>query len=126
VSDQDFFFDEDEQPKKAEKASGGSKATSKPSASAAAAPAAQSVSMTVAALIGVIALLAGLIVGILLPIGGTTAPAEPTVTAPTGQAAPQLSPEQMQGGELPEGHPDIGGAAPDAEGSGEASATEGE
>jgi len=24
------------------------------------------------------------------------------------QAAPQLTPEQMQGGELPQGHPDIG------------------
>lgn len=120
MSDQDFFFDEDEQPKKdAPKGSAkqggnssGSKASSAPSA-AAAAPA-QNVSMTVTVLAAVVALLLGIIVGIF--VGRSTAAPVPGITGtPTNTGAvqaPQLSPEQLQGGELPPNHPDIGGGAP--------------
>jgi hypothetical protein len=117
VSDQDFFFDEDEQPKAADKAAkpeATKSAAAKPSAKAApaapAAPAGQMVTTTVAGLIGVVALLAGLVIGILLPVGGTTPTASTQVPAAvTGtQSAPQLTPEQLQGSELPPGHPDVG------------------
>jgi hypothetical protein len=114
VSDQDFFFDEDEQPKPAEKAtaptkkSGSSGSASRPPASGGE----QSVSMTVAVLIGVVTMLLGVIIGLFIGRGMAT----PAVVAPTGtgttpqqQGAPQLSPEQLEGGQLPEGHPDIGG-----------------
>jgi hypothetical protein len=86
----------------------------------------QTVPMTIAGLIGIVALLAGVIIGIALPSGSnqTAVPGNtaPTQVPQTGQQAPQLSPEQLQGGELPEGHPDIpggmGGAAPTTEGAG--------
>ena len=115
MSDQDFFFDEDEQSAKAPAKASTSTKTSK--SAAAAAPAAgsgQSVSMTVTALVGVIAALLGMIIGIF--VGQSMAgPTVPTVGtgAPIGvpqQAAPQLTPEQMQGGELPQGHPEVGSA----------------
>jgi hypothetical protein len=105
VSDQDFFFDEDEQPKAEEKSASAKKTGGAGRSAASATTTTQTVSMAVAALIGVIALLGGVIIGILLPTGGTSTVA-PT-TSPAGQTAPQLSPDQM-GGELPEGHPDIG------------------
>jgi hypothetical protein len=113
VSDQDFFFDEDEQSaqKPAAKAAPAKGTAPKATASAPAASA-QSVTITVAALIGVVALLAGVIVGILLPVNiGSSVPAPSTGIGTTtgGQAAPQLSPEQLQGGQLPAGHPQIGG-----------------
>lgn len=119
MSDQDFFFDEDEAPAKEtapKKGASSDKAATKgkpasADAEAPAAPAAQSVSMGVAGLIGVIALLAGVIIGVIIPVGGSDVPA-PTSTVPTQgteQSAPQLSPEQLEGGELPEGHPPIGG-----------------
>ena len=81
MSDQDFFFDEDEAAEEAAPAKTERKQTSakKPTRSAAAAPAVQSVSVTVAALIGVVALLAGIIVGILIP-SGSTAPAAKGMT----------------------------------------------
>ena len=117
MSDQDdFFFDEDDTPaqKPADKAApkGGAarKEAPAPRAKSAAAPASaggQSVTMTVAALIGVVALLVGIIIGILVPTGGTQ-PTTP-VTMPAvdpGQARP-LAPEEL-GGDLPPGHPDIG------------------
>lgn len=117
MSDQDFFFDEDEQPKKeaAKPAPAAKKGASAPAKTAApAASGVQSVSMTVTALVGVIALLAGVIIGIVLPVGGGSEPVPTSVTAPTtgagGSSAPQLTPEQLQGGELPAGHPDIGGS----------------
>ena len=74
--------------------------------------------MTVAALIGVVALLLGVIIGIVIPSGGDSTPA-PTATT-GGVSAPQLSPEQLESGSLPEGHPDVGDAAPE----GSAPATE--
>jgi hypothetical protein len=63
--------------------------------------------MTIAGLIGVVALLAGVIIGILIPTGTS----QPAVTTPTTPAvsAPELTPEQLQNGELPQGHPEIGG-----------------
>lgn len=117
MSDQDFFFDEDEAPAKEtapKKAGSSDKAAAKAAPAAGAATAVQTVSMSVAALIGVIALLAGVIIGIVIPVGGGA-----NVPAPTGvqtpgapggdSAAPQLSPDQLNSGELPEGHPPIGG-----------------
>jgi len=119
VSDQDFFFDEDEQPKADAPKASGSKKGSSSSKAAASAPAAQSNSMTVTILVGVIAALLGVIIGIFVG-RSLAAPAAvvPTTGAPQGgtsteQQAPQLSPEQLEGGELPKGHPDIGGANPD-------------
>jgi len=114
VSDQDFFFDEDEQPKTAEKATvpakksgSGGTPTRPPAADG------QSVTMTVAVLIGVVTMLLGVIIGLFIGRGMATpavvAPVGGTGTGTTPQAAPQLSPEQLEGGELPEGHPDIGG-----------------
>lgn len=123
MSNQDFFFD-DEQPADApaEKPTGKGApepaAASKPAAPAprpkTVAPAAQSVTMTVAGLIGVVSLLVGVIIGILVPAGGAevgspvggTMPGAGTV-APSEQARP-LTPEELQGG-MPDGHPDIGG-----------------
>lgn len=102
------FDDEDQAP--AEKPA----TTRRSSTAAAAAPAAagvQTVTMTVAALIGVVALLLGVIIGIVIPVnatpGGATSPSG-SVT-PENVAAPQLSPEQMQSGDLPPGHPDLSG-----------------
>jgi len=68
--------------------------------------------MTVAILIGVIGILLGAVIGLF--VGKSMA--VPSVTAGTGapaatQQAPQLTPEQLQGGELPAGHPSVGGAA---------------
>lgn len=129
MSDQDFFFDEDESPAKDAdaKAKPAKESTAKSTSTAArtaAAPAAQSVSMTVAALIGVISLLAGVIIGIVLPVGGGSNIPNPTpgATLPNpgapggGGQAPQLSPEQLDQ-DLPPGHPPIGdGGAPGAPG----------
>lgn len=115
MSDQDFFFDEDEQPKKDAGKSGGSKkAAATPAASSAAT--AEGVSMTVMALVAVVAILVGIIIGIFVGRGlaASTVPGVNTgapIQGGAGTEAPQLSPEQLQGGELPEGHPDIGGGA---------------
>jgi hypothetical protein len=120
VSDQDFFFDEDEKPAAkapsknapAKKPASSSSAKGGSSSKAAAAPAPQqSVTYTIAALIGVAALLLGVIVGILLPvnIGGSTT-ATPEASIPGAQTqAPALTNEQMQSGALPPGHPNVGG-----------------
>lgn len=126
MSDQDFFFDEDEspaeetkEPKKASKTSGtaSKKAAQKPDAPAPSGE--KSVTMTIASLIGVVALLVGIIIGILIPAGGTSTVPAPT-TDPAGVSAPQLSPEQLETGNLPEGHPDLGdaGAPPATEATG--------
>jgi hypothetical protein len=117
VSDQDFFFDEDEAPAEKPAAKsvakpGGAKAqASAPRTKTAAVPAgAQSVTMTVAGLIGVVALLVGIIVGILIPTGGTQV-TSPTTGVPSmgtgGTQAPPLSEQDLQG-EMPPGHPPIG------------------
>ncbi len=120
MSDQDFFFDEDDQPKKDAPKSGGVKKGSGSSrtAAAAAAPAAeQSVSVTVTALVAVVAVLLGVIIGIFVGRGLAT-PAVPgvgagaTIEGGGATEAPQLTPEQLEGGALPEGHPEIGGGGP--------------
>jgi hypothetical protein len=116
VSDQDFFFDdEEEQPAKDEK-SGEEGTSAKPAAkkrapnqAKAASPASasffdQTVTMAVASLMSVIALLAGVIVGIVIPAGNDSVPPPDGTTI----SAPQLSPEQLESGSLPQGHPDIG------------------
>lgn len=120
MSDQDFFFDEDEAPAEAPAAAGDAKP--EPSRARTAVPAAtapavagtiagmQSVSMTVAALFGVVALLVGIIIGILIPAGANTSVPAPTAIGGQVTPAPQLSPEQIEGGNLPPGHPPIEGA----------------
>ncbi len=121
MSDQDFFFDEDEKP--AEKST--SKSTDKPasrksgssSGSTAATSASigeQTVTMTVAALIGVVTLLLGVIIGLFVAPDSSKV-AAPSVS-PTGQTgtAPQLSDDQIQQG-LPPGHVPIpDGVAPES------------
>lgn len=77
------------------------------------------VSLTVAALMTVIGLLLGVIIGFVIPDGGTVS-SSGTATPATGSTAPQLSPEQLDSGELPAGHPPVG----DMGGSTDASATE--
>ena len=118
MSDQDFFFDDDEAPaekpaaKSAAKPAGAKAQTSAPRTKTAAVPAgAQSVTMTVAALIGVVALLVGIIIGILIPTGGPQVAAPPSSGVPGmgtgGTQAPPLSEQDLQG-EIPPGHPPIG------------------
>jgi hypothetical protein len=139
--DQDFFFDqEDEQPaggkvpaktpgktagkapakkpaKSAAKAPARSTGTVARKAPAAAAPAPagsffeQNVSMAVAALAVMCALLVGVIAGVLIEqsrAGGLAS--LPAVTSPTSGtgAAPQLTPDQLNSGQLPPGHPSVG------------------
>ncbi|MBS3973755.1 MAG: hypothetical protein KGZ89_02660 [Actinobacteria bacterium] len=127
MSDKDFFFDEDETQDQAPAKSGGAKPASKRKAAASVetdlvesdpAPSSsvsfsmQSVSMTVAALIGVVALLTGVIIGMFIP-GGPTATTGASGTVMPGGApsapAPQLTPEQLEGGALPPGHPPLDG-----------------
>jgi hypothetical protein len=119
VSDQDFFFDEDEKPAKSAGTSSAKNAGSSPSRSGsstttkAAAPAsAQSVSMTIAVLIGVIGILLGAVIGLFVgrSMAVPSAALTPTTTTAPGttQQAPQLTPEQLQGGQLPAGHPSVG------------------
>ena len=123
MSDQDFFFDEDESPveetKETKKTAKTSGTASKKAAQKSAAPAPsdeKSVTMTIASLIGVVALLVGIIIGIIIPAGGTGSLPAPSAGG-TGVSAPQLSPEQLETGDLPEGHPDLGeeGAPPATE-----------
>ena len=122
MSDQDFFFDEDEKPAKSAGKPAPKKAGSSPArsgsgsaASATAAPAsAQSVSMTVAVLIGVIGILLGAVIGLFVgkSMAVPTVASIPSAGGTTSeQSAPQLTPEQLQGGQLPAGHPSVGGAA---------------
>ena len=119
MSDQeDFFFDEEEKPAEPKKAP----APRSKAAAGVAAPSAassfggQSVTMAVAGLIAVCALLVGVIIGIL--VGGTDNVPAPSATTGTGvqQPAPQLTDEQLKGGQLPEGHPTIPSAEPTATG----------
>lgn len=109
MSDQDFFFDEDEAQAPASAKSSGDKADKSPSRSKQAEPSAtvagQSVTVTVAALLAIIGVLIGLIGGVfvarMLP-GGAGAPTAATTSAP------QLTDQQIQSGELPPNHPNIG------------------
>ncbi|MHB9002750.1 MAG: hypothetical protein ACYC6C_01620 [Coriobacteriia bacterium] len=119
TDDQDFFFDEEEtvveeKPVAAPKAKTTTAvSTTAPAGVAVPAGDAQSVTMTVAALIGVVALLVGVIIGIVIPVGGSTGTVPQPTTPGTNATAPQLSEDQLQGGELPQGHPDISGMATD-------------
>jgi len=119
VSDQDFFFDEDEKPAKSggnapvkKTGSSPSRTGSKSAASSAGTSASgQSVSMTIAILMAVIGVLLGAVIGLF--VGRSMAvPAVATVGAgaATTQQAPQLTPDQLNSGELPAGHPSVGGA----------------
>jgi hypothetical protein len=116
VSDQDFFFDEDEKPA----ASTGAKKGSASAKTAAPAPRgtesadAQSVTLMVAVLIGVIGLLLGVVIGLFVGKSMAT-PAITATTTGVGAAvsAPQLTQEQINAGAgaLPEGHPAVGAPA---------------
>lgn len=112
MSEQDFFFDEEEQaveetaPKAGERPA---RTQAKRAAAVAPVAAAQGISMTVASLIGVVALLAGVVIGMLIPSGDSVPAPTTTGTAGTGSQAPQLSQDQLNSGELPAGHPNISG-----------------
>ncbi len=126
MSDQDFFFDEEDGAKQPAKAT--SAAKSKPVAARPAAPTRasffeQSVSMSIAALMAVIALLVGVIVGFVIPTGGTTPPVTTTTGAVATETAPQLSEDQLKSGELPAGHPDLGGMSGNGTTTGSATTT---
>jgi hypothetical protein len=134
VSDQDFFSEgEETEPKddKATKASGrtapaksGPKPASKAPAKATTAkveqPATsffdQTVTMAMAILLAVVGLLLGMIVGYFVFSGGaqTTATAPDSLQTPsttgTGTAAPPLTQDQLNAGQLPAGHPKVGGS----------------
>ena len=116
MSDQDFFFDEDEKPAKSQSKNAPAKkpASSPAQGSNKSAPAAeQSITYTVAALLGVAALLLGVIIGVLIPVnigGSQTATPDAGLTQTGAAPAPQLTPEQMQSGQLPPGHPSVGGS----------------
>ncbi|MBE0477347.1 MAG: hypothetical protein IBX62_09645 [Coriobacteriia bacterium] len=108
MTDQDdFFFDEEEKPAEPEKAP--ARAPSKP-ASRAAVPAAspslasQSVTLPVAGLLALCTLLVGVVIG--LAVGRPAAVPAPTQLPSI--PAPELTPEQLEGGQLPEDHPPIG------------------
>jgi len=125
VSDQDFFFDEEDGAKPPVKASGTAKA--KPAAPAQTPRGGgsffeQSVSMSIAALMTVIALLVGVIIGFVIPTGGTTPPVA-TTTGVTTSTAPQLSEDQLNSGELPAGHPDLGSITGSSTATGSATTT---
>lgn len=123
MSDQDFFFDEEEQAEdKPAKTAARVERAASGTAPAASAAGMQSVSMTVASLIGVVALLVGIIIGIIIPAGASTGGVPAPTSTGTGAAAPQLSPEELQSGELPSGHPDIG-AVPGGEATGSVTTT---
>jgi hypothetical protein len=131
LSDQDFFFDDEEaeaaeetEAKKpaakrgtASKTASTSASKPAPKAAAKAAPASsgsffdQQVSVAIASLIGVIALLVGIIGGYMLAGPSTpVAPSAGTTQTTPGAVAPQLSPDQLNSGQLPAGHPAVGGA----------------
>ncbi|MBN2404298.1 MAG: hypothetical protein JXE06_01810 [Coriobacteriia bacterium] len=124
MSDQEFFFDEEDEvtktPKRAAASAKGSKPAPKPTPKAAQASSpsvfSQDVSMTVAALMAAIALLIGVIIGIVIPTGGSSvAPVATTPATSTGAdvAAPELTEDQLNTEELPAGHPDISGMSAD-------------
>jgi len=119
VSDQDFFFDEEDDAKPAakggSKAASGSKAAAGPKGARVSQPAAasggsfftQSVTMAVTSLVAVIALLVGLIIGILIPSGDATS----QTVSPAATVAPTLTEDQLNSGELPAGHPPVSDTA---------------
>lgn len=134
MSEQDFFFDEDDDVQEAPKTSDSSKpkapaknataksapAKSAPSkggstrtpAVADAAPAPfleQNVTMMVAIMMLVIGMLVGFILGFLIAPSGTATPvSNQNIEAPASGTPGSLTQEQLNGG-LPAGHPNIGG-----------------
>ncbi|MEI7814428.1 MAG: hypothetical protein WCJ13_06520 [Coriobacteriia bacterium] len=121
MSDQDFFFDEDEKPAKSGGNAPAKKAGSSPSrtgskstaSSAGASAQGQSVSMTIAVLMAVIGILLGAVIGLFVGKSMAVPSVAGTIGAgaATTQQAPQLTPDQLNSGELPAGHPSVGGAA---------------
>jgi hypothetical protein len=123
VSDQDFFFDEEEEsakPAPQTESKGSAKTVGKspaPRPRQTASPSAsggsffeQNVSMAVAGLMTVIGLLIGVILGYVV---APDAVATNTGITGTGTGtAPSLTQDQLNSGSLPAGHPDISGVAP--------------
>ncbi len=114
MSDQDFFFDDDEKTAtedkpKAERARSAQPSRGQAAAQAAVPVTAQSVSVTIAALMSVCALLVGVIIGLVIPSGPTAQVGGGTSGLTGGSGAPPgpLTPDQLSG-PLPEGHPEIG------------------
>lgn len=117
----DFFVDEDESPKPSPqhgapaRKPAARKTTPRPVADATASSSIfeQNVSLTIAALIAVIALLLGMIVGILIPRSAAAVDTAASVsttaasTATSSTSAPQLTQDQLDSGTLPAGHPSI-------------------
>lgn len=128
MSDQDFFFDDEEveeSPKGGAKKSspkgGSTKEPVKPTKPVANAATAEGVSffeqavpMQVVALVAVIALLLGVIGGFFLAPKPVSTPTT-TLPASTGTgsmgtgSAPSLSEDQLNSGQMPAGHPDVSG-----------------
>lgn len=135
MSDQDFFFEDEEaettdgkSPKPGAKptpAKSGSKPAPRPASksgsAAAKAPQAppsffdQTVTVAIASLLAVIALLLGVVIGyfVFSGSGQTVVTAPGSITAPgatgTGTPAP-LTQDQLNSGQLPAGHPKVGGS----------------
>ena len=124
MSDQDFFFDEDEKPADKSAKAPAKQTAKQPAkkAAPAAAPGGIELTWTVTALIGIVALLLGVIVGYAIPKGAQQVGTTGTTAGAAQQQAPQLSPDQMSSGELPAGHPDISGASGGSTGSAETTA----
>ncbi|HEX9093222.1 MAG TPA: hypothetical protein VF902_04490 [Coriobacteriia bacterium] len=147
MSDQDFFFDEEDEARPTEssapagkaKTGSGAKpqgAASAPAKRGGAAPAAssdtsaqtplleQNVTVMVAGMLMVVGILVGFIIGFLIG-GGTSAPAAvpSTTSAPVGAVTPgTLTDQQVQQG-LPAGHPSIGATGTGATGAPSAATT---
>jgi Na+/H+-dicarboxylate symporter len=62
-----------------------------------------------AILFAVIGLLLGAMIGLL--VGNSIAPGTSSATAPASQSAPSLTQDQLNGGQLPAGHPQINGSS---------------
>lgn len=134
MSDQDFFFDDEDAPSTKDSGSAkpadtgkstgsgkksgsaGARSPKTPQPQAAIAPSAsggifeQNMTMSVAALLMVIALLVGVIIGFLLGNAMATPATQPSAStaAPASSSGPApLNQDQISGG-LPAGHPEIG------------------
>jgi hypothetical protein len=64
--------------------------------------------MSVASLLVVCALLIGTIVGLMVGQSRATSTADLPSASPAAGNAPQLTPDQLNSGQLPAGHPSIG------------------
>lgn len=109
--EQDFFFDEETEKTTKTRKAPAPKSSPAPSDEAYedGGVFSQQVTMAVAALMTIVALLVGVIVGYLIPKGATQGAAATAITTPTdGQAGPL--PSGTDTSKLPDGHPDISGA----------------